>query len=63
MSYYCKGGRCPRKKECERYIAWQKYPDKTVKQGYDTGVWFVPHKGCYTTNFCEGVFIKEGGGQ
>jgi hypothetical protein len=56
MSYYCKGKICPRAKECERVKAWEMFPKKDVKDGFESGVWFVFEKICVNNNYEDGVF-------
>ena len=56
MSYYCKGKICPRAKECERVKAWEMFPKKDVKDGFESGVWFVPEKICVNNDYEDGVF-------
>lgn len=56
MSYYCKGTICKRAKECLRAKFWREFPDKNVREGYASGVWFVPEKKCIQNNHEDGVF-------
>ena len=60
MSYYCKGVGCHRKDECERHLSWRDYVDTfkkpDVKEGFETGIWFVPENSCIKNNYEDGVF-------
>ena len=60
MSYYCKGGNCPRKDECSRHLCWLDFVAATkksdIREGFETGVWFVKEIECINGNFNDGVF-------
>ena len=56
MSYYCKGEKCTRAKECLRVEAWKSFPKKNVEDGFCSGVWFVHENICIRNNYEDGVF-------
>lgn len=56
MSLFCKGYGCKRKNECVRHLRWQDFDDKTVKEGYATGAFFVRERPCFRHKFKEGIF-------
>ena len=59
MSYYCKGETCPRAKKCLRVTAWEMFPKKDVKDGFDSGAWFVPENTCIKNNYEDWVFKTD----
>ena len=61
MSYYCKGKDCPKSQECHRLVTYwlSNYEIENLKEGYETGVWFVNEQNCINNKFCDGVFPKE----
>lgn len=56
MSYYCKGEICQRSKDCLRVEAWRGFQKKDIKEGFNTGVWFVQEQTCIKNGFEDGVF-------